>query len=45
MKEHRKVDLDPESLEKISKHIGEQIKGGLIVREEAEGVSAPGTKF
>ena len=45
VKEHRRVDLDPEFLEKINKHIGEQLTEGIIVREESEGVSAPGAKF
>ena len=45
MKEHRRVDLDPEYIERINKRIGEQLQGGLIVHEEAEKVSAPGHKF
>ena len=42
LRESRRVDLDPEYLERINKRIGEQITEGIIVREEAEGVSETG---
>ena len=44
-KVHRRIDLDADYIEKIDKRIAEQIKGGLIIREEAEKVAAAGTKF
>ena len=39
IKEHRRIDLDPEFLERIDTRIAEQIQGGLVVHEEAEKVS------
>ena len=41
-KEHRRIDLDPEYIEKINKRIGEQIQGGLIIHDRAENLATPG---
>ena len=40
IKEHRRIDLDPEFLEKIDNRIADQIQGGLVVHEKAEKVAA-----
>ena len=42
VKEHRRIDLDADYIAKIDKRLGEQFAGGLIVREDAEGMDVSG---
>ena len=44
-KVHRRIDLDADYIERIDKRIAEQIKGGIILREEAEKVASSDAKF
>uniref|UniRef100_A0A7S3MIZ3 Uncharacterized protein n=1 Tax=Favella ehrenbergii TaxID=182087 RepID=A0A7S3MIZ3_9SPIT len=45
VKEHRRVDLDADYIEKINKRIGEQIQGGLVIHENPEHLATPGAKI